>query len=539
MSRSARGLVAALASITVAVPMLAEEAGAAVEHQRGFTAVVAGFRSWYGSYGMGALGTAWCVDHGPPAPDADLDYGPAVLSERAASTRQAMAWALGAHGPGSDPVSAAALQLVLHDLMGARYPAGVLDVDRLRANDLSGFGGQEQLVLDRARAVKAEAVARSALRGPLALDVRADPERPGQPGTVVARLHDSGGTGVPGVRLRAAASGAVLTGAAEGTSDRNGEHRFAFTAGGGANRFEVSAVVPGLELQSFAPRRQRAQRVARPASERISGTASFTAVPPRRFRIRKQGDASAYLPLAGARFTVSPPGGPPVATLVTDASGSTEAVELPAGRYQVREEQPPAGYAPAGPWSVDLTSGDATLEVTNLAVPGRLELSKVDGTDGKLLDGARLALAYDADRDGRFERQLETVTTTATGPTVRAGLLPGNYAVTELSPPPGYRPAATPWRVTVTPGGTARLRVANSAVPEAPPAPAPPPAPTPPAAPAPPRSPQPSPGLAATGAALATRVWLGTAMAGLGAVVLGLERLRRRSGPGRGGPGDD
>ena len=65
--------------------------------------------------------------------------------------------------------------LALHDLMGASYPSGRLDVDRLPVTRLAGFGGAEARVLAEARRLKADGFRHAHLRGPLALTVRVGP----------------------------------------------------------------------------------------------------------------------------------------------------------------------------------------------------------------------------------------------------------------------------------------------------------------------------------------------------------------------------
>ena len=55
-------------------------AGAVVTPLHGYRATVDGFTSWYGSYGMAGLGTAWCIDHGIRAPDPAFAYRAADLS---------------------------------------------------------------------------------------------------------------------------------------------------------------------------------------------------------------------------------------------------------------------------------------------------------------------------------------------------------------------------------------------------------------------------------------------------------------------------
>src|SRR3982750_3193262 len=112
-------------------------AAAVVSHDMGYRATVAGFTSWYGSYRMGALGTAWCIDHGIAAPDPDLGYVP-TQPAAPADTLTGMAWMLGAQGTDRSAVTHAALMLALHDFMGAAYPTGRLDLDQ--PLPMAGFG---------------------------------------------------------------------------------------------------------------------------------------------------------------------------------------------------------------------------------------------------------------------------------------------------------------------------------------------------------------------------------------------------------------
>jgi hypothetical protein len=141
------GLVALAIGWLLPAP-LARPAAADVVHHKGYRATVAGFSSWYGSYAMGDLGTAWCIDHGIAAPDPDLAY---VKTRPATSddVRAAMAWAANRYGPSANRVDSAALMLVFHDLMGAQYPTGPLKVAELGPADLDGFGADEGAVITR------------------------------------------------------------------------------------------------------------------------------------------------------------------------------------------------------------------------------------------------------------------------------------------------------------------------------------------------------------------------------------------------------
>ncbi|HEX2850044.1 MAG TPA: hypothetical protein VHN98_05810, partial [Acidimicrobiales bacterium] len=179
-------LVPATAVLGLAWSRLAAPApaGAAVEHGDGFSGVVAGWRSWYGSYVLGEIGRAWCVDHGIRAPDPDLVYVPVALDDHAADTRRALAWAASRGAAPGDRVGGAATMLALHHLAGAVYPTGPLDVSTLDPATLSGFEGHEAEVVDRARAILGDAVAHAALIPPLtvAASLEGDAPRTGASG---------------------------------------------------------------------------------------------------------------------------------------------------------------------------------------------------------------------------------------------------------------------------------------------------------------------------------------------------------------------
>ncbi len=254
-------------------------AGAAVVHVTGFPATVLGWTSWYGSYGMGELGVAWCIDHGSRAPDAAYGYAPTEVADQPVAVRTAIAWVLGRHGNDVDAVGAAALMLVLHDLMGAVYPHGALDVDSMTVDNLAGFGGAEADVLGLARAIKSEALGHSGLDPPLALTLATEPTGPGDRGTLDVRITDAAGQGVPGITVTVSAGGAVLDPGAVVTG-ADGRAAVGYSAAVGANTFSAEAVVPDLVLQAFASSTLAAQRVARPAAVTLSGHTEFEGVPP-------------------------------------------------------------------------------------------------------------------------------------------------------------------------------------------------------------------------------------------------------------------
>lgn len=462
----AAALAAVLAGLAVATtsPALTGRAGAAVVHRQGFEATVLGWTSWYGSYEVAGIGTAWCVDHGIAAPDTDHGYEPAVLAERAPETTRAMAWALGAHGGTTDQVEAAALMLVLHDLMGARYPNGTLAVDALRLADLAGFDGREGDVLARARAIRTEAIARSHLQGPLVLTATAPPVEPGASGTLTVAVRDAAGAPVARIDVAVAVTGAVLLQTPVAATGTDGTAVLTFEAVEGDNTFSASADVPSLTLDSFAPTRRPAQRIGRPSLQALDATASFTAVPTGTLQIAKVGDAEPFLPVDGARFEVRPAGtdGIPTAVLEVRADGTAPIVTLPAGRYVVDEVRPPVGYLPSGPWDVEVPArGTATLRMVNTAKRGRLLVSKVDAVTSETVAGATLEVARDTSGDGSYGEVVTTVTS-STEPVAVEDLLPGRYRVTESSAPPGYALADGPTDLEVGPGATVEVAVADA-----------------------------------------------------------------------------
>ena len=174
------------------------DADAQVVHGTGFEATVAGWTSWYGSYQLAGVGQTWCIDHGLQAPDAAFGYRPA-RPHRPSRSRPARRWlgswgAMARHPPRS---TLPRTTLVLHDLNGAVYPQGALDVDQLAPSQLAGFGGAGR----RRCAValvqfKADGLAHAGLRAPLSLSLAAPSEiSVGQVAVVTARVRDAGRSG--------------------------------------------------------------------------------------------------------------------------------------------------------------------------------------------------------------------------------------------------------------------------------------------------------------------------------------------------------
>jgi hypothetical protein len=523
----ALGLVAlaVAAAVHVARPL---PAAAAVTHLHGFRATVDGFTSWYGSYGMGELGPAWCIDHGSRAPDAAYRYLPADLSGVPDDTRAALGWAVAEHGGGTDPVTHAGLMLALHDLMGARYPSGPIDVDHLAVTRLSGFDGQAAQVLAAARAIKADGLAHRRLRGPLALTVGAgSPDAAGEVAVTIA-LRDATGQGVGGVavQVEGAEADATVTGT-DGTIAARAR------ASALPTTVAASATVPRLPVDAWGSSTTPAQRVARPVRDRITASVTVAAASGQ-LVIVKHGDPIAWLSVQGAQFHVEPPGGgAPLHTVTVGDDGTTPPVSLPIGTYLVVEDTAPPGYDLAGPWTVAVEAGrTTTLEVTDRATRGGLRISKVDAGNGAPLAGAALEVRYAAEPDDSIQQPVVRLVTTAS-PTLLDDLLPGPYAITEVTAPPGYERLDEPVLVDVLAGATAEVVLAD--LPIAPPTTTPTTAAPPTTAPpvtvlASPAAPTSRPALPRTGADTAALVLVGIGLTLVGWSFVDTARLRTRRG---------
>ncbi|HUW03448.1 MAG TPA: prealbumin-like fold domain-containing protein [Acidimicrobiales bacterium] len=335
----------------------------------GFRATVDGFTSWFGAYDMADLGTAWCIDHGIAAPDAALDYRP-TEPPLSGTTRTAIAWLAGRNGFDTDAVDAAAMMLALHDLMGATYPSGRLDVDRLTAPRLVGFGGAEAAVLERARELKADAIAHSSVVGPLILGLDTDAGAPGTPGTLRARVTDSNGAGVSGILVWTTSQTAHLETAVVETGP-DGVALIGFVAPDAPAVLDVLAIAPSLDPAIYAPTKQRAQRVVAPRQQILEGQIETQPPPPGRLRLEKVDQGSGQR-LAGALIEVhSAEPRADGASLVATVETTTEPtmLDLGQGTYWLVERGAPPGYAlSTEATSVEVRSG----ETVRIIVPNEL-----------------------------------------------------------------------------------------------------------------------------------------------------------------------
>lgn len=178
--------------------------------------------------------------------------------------------------------------------------------------------------------------------------------------------------------------------------------------------------------------------------------------------------------LKGARFEVRDASGSPVGTLVSDESGSTGVLTLPAGTYTVRETQAPErGYLLDGGVKTIAVAADeeSILSFSDTPVFARVTwlLQKRDASTGATpqgdasLEGARFSVAHHGTTSGtaagaplrRWELRSGKSGLVALSRTALvsgdglyevggAAVLPlGTYVVREVSAPEGYRPDAS------------------------------------------------------------------------------------------------
>ncbi len=205
------------------------------------------------------------------------------------------------------------------------------------------------------------------------------------------------------------------------------------------------------------------------ATQSLQGTPQ-AALPSGTVSVQKAGDdARRTTPLAGAVFQVLQ-AGTVVATLTTDASGSTApSGKLNTGAAMVHELTAPPGYQLAPDQSVIV--GDGTNTVVDFTganedhiTPSTVSIAKVDAQGSAPLAGAVFDVKYSSADNGIYDEDLGTCTTAVSGQCSPSGndgadLLPGDYQITETVAPLGYSLNSTSavQTLTLTPGeaGTA------------------------------------------------------------------------------------
>lgn len=186
----------------------------------------------------------------------------------------------------------------------------------------------------------------------------------------------------------------------------------------------------------------------------------------------KTGNDGAYLPVAGAVFSVTGPAplGTLAGTLTVGPSGTTNVLTgLAPGTYTVTETTPPAGYSPVTPFDVVVAPGPSVTitSAADLARPGSIVITKEDASTHQPLAGARFDTYYAPAGNGVFDDYIGDCVTGPAGtcsppPDDATGFLPGSYKVVETTPPPGYATSEHSEVITVPAAGVATFAFADA-----------------------------------------------------------------------------
>jgi hypothetical protein len=452
-------------------------ASAAVVDAVGLSGTVLGWSSWYGSYTVTGVGTGFCLDHAKLAPDSTYNYK--LAATIGGTTGAELAYVARTYGATRDAVTGAATNLVIHDLQNAVYPYGALNVMTLQPSQIAGLNGEGAKVISRARAIMSDTLAHY-LTGPYHLSL-VTPTSVSATRTVPVSLSllDGRGTAIVGARVTLTATNTTVK-ALTVTTDSTGKAKAVFTATGTNVSVAVTAstVLPSptpLVYAASGTYAAKAQRIiiagSTPLTQTRVTTVRTVAQQPATtvtITVVKTGDATAYYPVDGATFELhaDTPSGARVAGPVTISGGRATFPPTVTDNLSVLwlvETAAPSGYAVADPVSVPL-AGSSTVDVTDAALRGSLNLVKLDAQTQQPVAGAVLDVRYDANNDGSYETDLGTFRSDIAPVTV-ADLLPGRYQVTEVTAPAGYElPAQATDAVTVSPGGTLTVTFSDNSL---------------------------------------------------------------------------
>jgi hypothetical protein len=456
---------------------------------RGFCATYSGANTWYGSYGPGFPtdeGWAFCAeapasggdypapdyDYAPSGPPSGADTDSAAALGFAFSETEAMGWWGGSTGQFTADQAAVGGKL-LYDALVWGSPVPSMDPGVLAAyNAIDGWFNQA------AGATSAPQLSVGLVGGGTSFETD---------GSVQVALRFPGtGNGLSGAGITLAISNGTFDSPTGPTSigistDGSGTAVAPiFNDGGGAVTVAVSTTSgvgqAGLDFYAPTARELTAQHLAAfGAPVALDQALQLTAgMPTGTISIDKAGDDTSYYGLGGAVFDVTNSSDQLAATLTTDAAGQTPtSAALAPGSYTVHEETPPTGYDVAADQTATVAAG-ANTEVSYTGdfeehiVPATLTIDKSDVDTGVALAGAAFDVAFDPTADGTFGDDLGSCTTNASGSCSPpdndgAGLLPGDYRITEVTAPPGYYldPSQATQDVVLAPGQHDAVRFAD------------------------------------------------------------------------------
>lgn len=429
----------------------------------------------YGAYEVNGL-VGWCVDSNKTAPDDEPAFTDVGLPERAADTKRAIAWTVGVHGADAIKTGNArksiAVQLVVHDFMGANNYNGVLDVFTLTNNDLSGFGSDaiEGEIIEMAKLIKVDALFHAnhvihETGATVDLVVQPSNPRPGERANLIVTLTSNDGKPIDNKGIFVDAWGAILDnppGPAADT-DSQGKKVFGFTAIAGENRFTVKTTnLPSTDVRVLGRAGSATmQRIAVPRGAHAENTLRLTAIPQRKVSVQKTTDAGSNVPLSGLKFvlrTSQDPASQQVGgVMTTNEVGATNVISVDPGQYWVHEIDTPAHFNSPAPLPVDLSTADQVgFTFANTVKRGKVTFLKTDSVTKQPLPGVKFVLSYDANKDGTYEQAFPEITTTNTPATVD-NLLPGKYQLTETDTPDNYEGLSQPIKFDLAAGETKDL----------------------------------------------------------------------------------
>ncbi|MCR6849844.1 SpaA isopeptide-forming pilin-related protein [Bacillus sp. IBL03825] len=153
--------------------------------------------------------------------------------------------------------------------------------------------------------------------------------------------------------------------------------------------------------------------------------------------------------LAGAMFKIVNDKNEDVRTeLTTDTNGTVKASDLRPGKYKFIETKAPEHYElRSTPIEFTIEKGQKTpivITAENGLLPGDVELTKLDDTDGTALIGAVFKIVNNKNEDVRTE-----LVTNQEGKIIATGLRPGNYKFIEMKAPEHYTLNKTPIEFTI------------------------------------------------------------------------------------------
>lgn len=159
--------------------------------------------------------------------------------------------------------------------------------------------------------------------------------------------------------------------------------------------------------------------------------------------------------LEGAEFTLYDANNKSVATATSNAEGVVTFTDIAKGNYTIKETKAPVGYrlltevlsaiVVNEKVTVSPISGAA---VSNEIKRGKVTLTKVDGENNKVLEGAVFSIYKDTDTT-----PLDQATTASDGKLVFNAVPYGNYIIKEVSPPEGYLANETVYHASITEDG--------------------------------------------------------------------------------------